>query len=97
MSSPTTARPSEDEYAHFYASYISLVPEGDVVETLARQLGETLELLRGVPEDKEGLRYEQGKWSIKQVVGHMTDAERIFAYRLLRIARGDTTKRRSPA
>ena len=63
-----------------------------MVETLTRQLGETLALLRTVPEDKAGSRYEPGKWSVKEVVGHMCDTERIFAYRALRFARGDRTE-----
>jgi hypothetical protein len=86
---PAAARPSADEYAPFYETYVSLVPEGDVVGTLARQLEETLVLLRNVPAAREDFRYEPGKWSVKEVVGHMTDAERIFSYRALCIARGD--------
>src|SRR5215207_4038892 len=92
MSASTPARPAKDEYAPYYEKYTSLVPEGDVVETLARQLGETLALLRSVPEDKAGSRYEPGKWSVKEVVGHIIDTERIFAYRALRFARGDRTE-----
>jgi hypothetical protein len=83
------ARPAADEYAPFYETYVSLVPEGDVVGTLARQLEETLVLLKNVPAAKEDFSYEPGKWSVKEVVGHMTDAERIFSYRALCIARGD--------
>ena len=92
MSATAPARPGSDEYAPYYEKYTSLVPEGDVVETLTRQLGETLALLRSVPEDKAGSRYEPGKWSVKEVVGHMCDTERIFAYRALRFARGDRTE-----
>ncbi len=87
--SPASERPAADEYAPFYETYVSLVPEGDVVGTLSRQLEETLALLRNVPASKEDFSYEPGKWSIKEVVGHMTDAERIFSYRALCIARGD--------
>jgi hypothetical protein len=78
-----------DEYAPYYETYISLVPEGDVVGILSRQLDETLALLRNVPATREDFRYEDGKWSIKEIVGHITDAERIFAYRALCVARGD--------
>ena len=87
--SPAAARPSADEYASFYETYVSLVPDGDVVGTLSRQLDETLALLRNVPAAQEDFSYEPGKWSVKEVVGHMTDAERIFSYRALCIARGD--------
>ena len=87
--SPASERPAADEYAPFYETYVSLVPEGDVVGTLAQQLEETLALLRNVPASREDFSYEPGKWSVKEVVGHMTDAERIFSYRVLCIARGD--------
>jgi hypothetical protein len=82
-------KPDGTEYAPYYGKYVSLVPEGDVVETLARQSGETLALLRSIPESRAGHAYEPGKWSIRQLVGHVIDAERIFAYRALAIARGD--------
>jgi hypothetical protein len=84
-------RPEADEYAPYYEKYVSLVPTGDVVETLERQAKETLALLGGVGEDRAGASYEPGKWSVKQVVGHVIDTERIFAYRALRFARGDET------
>ena len=87
--SPASERPAADEYAPFYETYVSLVPDGDVIGTLSRQLEETLALLRNVPASREDFSYEPGKWSIKEVVGHMTDGERIFSYRALAIARGD--------
>jgi hypothetical protein len=89
--SAPAARPSTEEYAPFYETYVSLVPEGDVIGILSAQLEETLALLRNVPAAQEDFRYEEDKWSIKEVVGHMTDAERIFSYRVLCIARGDST------
>jgi hypothetical protein len=91
MSATATARPSADEYAPYFEKYVSLVPAGDVVETLERQLGETLALLRGLDEEQGGSRYEPGKWSVKELVGHLVDAERVFAYRALSFARGDRT------
>lgn len=84
-------RPSAAEFAPFYANYIAGVPDGDVLDTLSWQLGDTLAYLRGLPAPQHGHRYAEGKWSVKEVVGHMADAERIFAYRMLRIARGDET------
>jgi uncharacterized damage-inducible protein DinB len=89
--SQAAARPRAAEYAQYYDRYVSLVPEGDVVATLERQIGETLALLRSLPEERAGHRYAEGKWSIRELVGHINDAERIFAYRALRIARGDAT------
>jgi DinB superfamily len=85
------ARPQNNEYAPYYARYIDRVPDGDLVEVLCTQIGETLALLRGIPEDRASYRYEPGKWSIKEVVGHLADVERIMGYRMLRIARGDST------
>jgi uncharacterized damage-inducible protein DinB len=83
--------PAASEYAPYFEKYVSLVPAGDVVETLERQAAETLALLRGLDEERAGSRYEPGKWSIKQIVGHLADAERVFAYRALCFARGDRT------
>jgi hypothetical protein len=85
------ARPRSDEYVPYYGKYVSLVPEGDVVETLRTQIGETLSLLRAIPEERASHRYAPGKWSIKEVVGHMADVERVMTYRALRIARADAT------
>jgi len=92
MTSPAPAsRPEASEYAPYYEKYVSLVPAGDVVETLERQLEGTLALLRGLGEERAGSRYEPGKWSVRELVGHLIDAERVFAYRALRFARGDRT------
>ncbi|HSH76338.1 MAG TPA: DinB family protein [Longimicrobiales bacterium] len=82
-------RPGPDERGEYWARYIELVPDGDVLETLRDQLGETLALLQEVPRERETYRYEPGKWSIRQVVGHLLDAERVFAHRALTIARSD--------
>lgn len=84
-------RPSAAEFAPYYAKYVAAVPDGDVLDTLSWQLNDTLAFLRGLPAPQHGHRYAEGKWSVKEVVGHMADAERIFAYRMLRIARGDET------
>ncbi len=84
-------RPGTDEYAPYYGNYISLVPDGDVRQHLRLQLSETLAMLSGVSEDRAGKAYGPGKWTLKESVLHMIDAERVFGYRLLRIARGDET------
>ena len=82
-------RPAPDEYAPFYESYIARVPDGDVVRLLGSQIDETIAFLRAIPESKGDHRYADGKWSIRETIGHMIDAERVFAYRALRFSRGD--------
>ena len=84
-------RPATGEFGEYYGKYIDLVPAGDVREHLARQIHESLSLMSGVSEEKAEKGYEAGKWTLKEVVGHMSDTERVFTYRLLRIARGDET------
>lgn len=91
MENITATRPEANEYAPDFGRYISLVPAGDVVATLSRQLEETLATLRGIGEEQADSRYAEGKWSIKELVGHVIDGERIFAYRALRFARNDQT------
>jgi hypothetical protein len=88
---PRLARPQEDEYAPFYAGYIARVPEGDVLDLLARQAEDTQALLSSLAPAQASYRYEPGKWSVTEVAGHLCDAERIFSYRALRFARGDET------
>jgi hypothetical protein len=84
-------RPDSTEYAPYYEKYISLVPGDNIVTTLSSQIEETLALLRVLSESQGELRYAPGKWSIKEVIGHLIDAERIFTYRALRMARSDQT------
>lgn len=91
MSSFLAIRPQSTEHAPYYARYIALVPDGDIVETLRRQRDETRRLLLAIPEERGGHRYADGKWSIREMLGHLTDTERVMAYRALRIARGDST------
>ncbi len=84
-------RPEKNEYAEFYANYVSLVEEADVVSALGKQTNQLRELLKDVSARKEDFRYASGKWSVKELIGHVIDAERIFAYRALRISRSDQT------
>ena len=91
ISKTIMARPAEDEYGPFYRAYISLVPHQDLIETLKAQKDTTARMLKTISEDKAGMRYAPDKWSIKEVVGHLCDTERIMTYRGLRIARGDQT------
>jgi hypothetical protein len=84
-------RPQTGEYASYYQRYVDLATEDDIVAALDAQSHETATLLGGISEQQASHRYEPDKWSVKQLVGHIADSERIFAYRALRIARGDTT------
>ena len=84
-------KPDSTEYAPYYEKYISLVPEGEIVVTLGKQIESTLGLIRGLSAAQGDLRYAPGKWSVKEVIGHLIDGERIFAYRALRFARNDAT------
>jgi uncharacterized damage-inducible protein DinB len=87
----TQKRPETGDYATSYEPYISLVPEGEFLQILETQLQDWQRLVGKLSEAAAGFRYAPDKWSIKEVLGHVTDSERIFAYRLLRIARGDQT------
>ena len=87
----TQKRPQKGEYAEYFEKYISLVPSGDFLELLKEQKEDLLGLLSRLTEEQGDFRYAPGKWSIKEVIGHINDAERIFSYRLLCIARGDQT------
>jgi DinB family protein len=83
--------PETSDYAPYYQKYVSLVQGDDLTRLLEAQLGDTFATLRGINEQKSMHRYEPGKWSLKEVMGHLTDAERIFSYRALRFGRGDQT------
>ena len=82
--------PQTSEYNPYYQKYIDLAIEDDIVGALDGQSRETAALLAGLSEDQAAHRYAPGKWSVKQIVGHITDGERVFAYRVLAIARGET-------
>ncbi len=86
----TIAAPAETEFAPFYAGYIAKVAESGPLAMLVDQIA-AFETLRALPETSGDYRYADGKWSVKELLGHMADAERVFSYRLLRIARGDKT------
>ncbi len=82
-------RPDAKEHAEFYNKYISLVPDGSLLDFLSRQLGDYRELFSGVSDDAASAPPQSGKWSAKEVLGHVCDTERILSYRALRFARGD--------
>jgi hypothetical protein len=85
------AAPDPSEYAPYYGRYITLVTGSDVVAALEDQPRETLALLSTLSEEQGDYRYAPDKWSIKEMLGHVIDAERVFAYRALRFARRDAT------
>jgi len=82
-------RPHRNEYADFYADYISKVPEGDLLNFLDLQTGEFDGLVNDLSDDQASQPLAPGKWSVKQVLGHLSDTERVLSYRALRFARGD--------
>jgi len=84
-------RPDPSEYGSYYATYVDAVPDGDILTTLKRQIDETRSLFDRFTEVRGDYRYEPGKWTVKEVIGHVNDCERVFAYRALRFARGDRT------
>jgi hypothetical protein len=91
MMNQNIGKPDTTEYLPYYGKYVSLVPDGDILTVLGKQMEETLGLLNSIPESRANFRYAPDKWSIKELVGHMIDTERIFAYRALRFARNDKT------
>jgi hypothetical protein len=84
-------RPNPEEFGPNFGKYMRLVPDGDLGDILYKQLGEMAELLNDLSEADSLVHHPPYTWSIREVVGHMTDVERVFAYRAMRIARGDQT------
>lgn len=86
-----TNRPHRDEAAEYYFKYIDQVPDGDILATLERQQDDVLGLLGAVPEEQSLHAYEPGKWTLREVVGHLNDCERLFVFRAFWFARGFDT------
>jgi len=84
-------RPEKSDYDPYYERYISLIDGSEPIASLAAQSDQLRELLRGQSEDRGSHAYAEGKWTLKEVLSHLIDGERIFAYRALRISRGDET------
>jgi len=84
-----TNRPAETEYVPYYARYISLVPEPDVLAVLEAQISQIEEIEGLISMEREKYRYAPGKWSIREVFGHLVDGERVFGYRAFCISRGE--------
>jgi uncharacterized damage-inducible protein DinB len=91
--SPLLAEPPAadgGEFLPYYAAYVALVPPGDVLARLESQLADTVAVVDGVGEERAGHRYAPGKWSVRELLGHVVDSERVFTYRALCAARGET-------
>ena len=89
---PVTSLPAADEYGPSYAAYVARVAGVTApLEELVAQRARLLDFLLPLSDQQALFRYDAGKWSVKELVGHMADGERIFAYRMLRVGRGDTT------
>jgi len=82
-------KPLSGEYNPYFDTYFKLVPDGDLIELLKQNMGETLEFFLSLPPEKEAYRYAPEKWTVKEVLNHINDAERVFAYRSLVAARKD--------
>lgn len=82
-------RPKKEDYIAYYDYYINLISEGDIVSALESNHKETLEFIKNIPVDKAEFKYADNKWTVKQVLNHIIDTERIFSYRALRYSRGD--------
>lgn len=86
-----TKKPLSEEYPAYFEAYIDMVPEGNLIDVLFNQLDETTALLTNLEESQANYNYAPGKWTLKEVLGHISDTERIMSYRLLRFSRGDQT------
>jgi hypothetical protein len=91
VSQAAATKPAPIEHAPEFSKYVTLVAEGDIIQTLEQQIENSLSLLRTIPSDKANFRYAPDKWSVKELLGHLIDSERVFSYRALCFARNDQT------
>ncbi|MDQ0229322.1 DinB family protein [Metabacillus malikii] len=84
-------RPSVNEYDDYFKRYVELVPDGNIFSLLKEQINETKRLLSSLSEEQLHYRYMDNKWSIKEIIGHLTDGERMLSHLLLCIARGENS------
>jgi len=84
-------QPKKEEYAAYYHTYVDKVPEGEIVKILKSQSDRMKRLLKNVSKKKSLYRYAPGKWSVREIIGHLIDSERVMAYRAMRFARNDQT------
>lgn len=91
MSTPArkTTKPANDEYNPYYQQYVGLLPDADVIDILNQQIEATTAFLGTIDETQGDSRYAPDKWTIKEVLGHLIDSERVFGYRAMRFARND--------
>ena len=87
----TIPHPAPGEYAEWYSGYVASVAGSDLMQVLEQQVDRVRTRLGALEAARGGYRYAEGKWSVKEVLNHLSDSERVFSYRLLRIARGDET------
>lgn len=92
MAAHFESRPAANELSDYYRPYVSKVPDGDVLQFLVRQASAASHFFRGIGEAASLHRCAEGKWSIREIIGHLSDGERVFGYRALRFARGDDTE-----
>lgn len=81
--------PASAEYAHYYADYVAHVPKQNIIDTLNSQMHQLYTFINSIPGDKAFSTYEKGKWTIKQIIGHLIETERVFGYRALAFSRRD--------
>lgn len=91
VSQAAATKPAPTEHAPEFSKYVTLVAEGDIIQTLEQQIENSLSLLQTIPSDKGNFRYAPDKWSVKELLGHLIDSERIFSFRALHFARNDQT------
>jgi hypothetical protein len=82
-------RPAKGDYSEYYQQYIDLVKDDNILKVLTEQNKETQNILNSFPKNRGDFKYAEGKWTVKEIVGHLMDVERVFAYRALSIARGE--------
>lgn len=87
----TIQKPGADKYDSYFQRYTDLVPDETIIQTLDDQLNEAMSIYNGIENSKIDYRYAAGKWSVKELIIHILDTERIFVYRALRISRKDKT------
>jgi hypothetical protein len=85
-------RPEQNEYDPYFSIYIDYIPDGDILQFLQQQRNQINALFGKLSEEQGELRYAPGKWNFKEVLGHISDSERVMSYWMLSVARGDTTK-----
>ena len=91
MSNTRTGRPEANEFASYYEKYISQVLEDDAIVALEAELNAALTFFREIDEQHSKIAYAEGKWTIREVLGHIVDTERVMSYRAMRFARNDQT------